>query len=408
MKLTMIGAALAVGGLLTLASCGGGGDSSPPTTDPPEPPVEEPEPDPEPMPPDEGETEEVRSPPGTPELAIPPMPQGFEVAAGIEVVGLWWSYPWNHYTNHGLTRIYRNTVNDFATATQIGTSSGISYTDDTARGDQTYFYWVVWEAYDTGERGSPSTVSEAEPARDPADVIAEISDDILDDPFAQELLEPVSFNEFELPALPEIPEIPSRYVPLSERPAHTVLSHNGFELKASGGGMTFNELRFEGELEENLGGNQEAVAEDYVRVDRWSYWAGQGEAELFEIVLDGDVPDGVSVHRSGHLSGSNPVTGSATWVGAAHGYFARTDVIAPPFMRGSARLVMDLAAATVDVALFDFTAGAPDMAWHDLPVAAGRFSDTTIRGAFYGSGHEGVAGTFERDDVRGTFGAIRE
>ena len=336
------------------------------------------------------------------------MPQGFEVAAGIEVVGLWWSYPWYHYTNHGLTRIYRSTVNDFATAIQIGTSSGISYTDDTARGDQTYFYWVVWEAYDTGERGAPSTVSEAEPARDPADVIDEISDDILNDPFVQELLEPVSFSEFERPALPEMPEIPSRYVPLSERPAQTIMSRNGLDLKASGGGMTFNELRFEGEIEGNLGENQEAISEDYVRVDQWSYWAGQGEVELFEIVLDGDVPDDVSLHLSGRPSGSNPVSGSATWVGAAHGYFARTDVLAAPFMRGSARLVMDLSAATIDVALFDFTGGYRDMAWNDLAVIAGHFSDSTIRGAFYGSGHEGVAGAFERNDVRGTFGAIRE
>ena len=415
MKLTMIAAALAVSGLLSLAACGGGGGSSPPTTDPPDTPVAEPEtepePDTEPMLPDEGETGEIQSPPSMPPPAVTPMPSGVLVACGIEVCLVWWDSPWSYYTNHGLTRIYRNTVDDFATATQIGTSTGISHTDDTVRGEQPYFYWVVWEAYDTGTRGTPSIVSEGEPARDPADVIAEISDDILNDPFAQELLEPVSFNEVELPALPEIPETPqtpSRYVPLSERPAQTVLSRNGFDLKASGGGMTFNELRFEGELEENLGGNQEAIAEDYVRVDRWSYWAGQGETELFEIVLDGDVPDGVSVHVSGNPSGSNPVAGSVTWVGAAHGYFARTDVLSPPFMRGSARLVMDLTAATVDVALFDFTAGARDMAWDDLPVVAGRFSDTTIRGAFYGLGHEGVAGAFERDDVRGTFGAIRE
>ena len=317
MKLTMIAAALAVSGLLSLAACGGGG-SSPPITDPPEPPVEEPEPEPMPPDEDEGETEEVRSPPGTPELAVAPMPSGVLVACGIEVCSVQWDNPWNHYTNHGLTRIYRNTVNDFVTATQIGTSTGISHTDDTVRGEQTYFYWVVWEAYDTGAGGTPSIASEGEPARDPADVIAEISEEILNDPFAQELLDPVSFNEFELPALPEIPETPEipqtplLYVPLSERPAQTVLSRNGFDLKASGGGMTSNELRFEGEIEENLGGNQETIAEDYVRVDRWSYWAGQGDVELFEIVLDGDVPDGVSVHLSGNPSGSNPVAGSAT------------------------------------------------------------------------------------------------
>ena len=38
----------------------------------------------------------------------------------------------------------------------------------------------------------------------------------------------------------------------------------------------------------------------------------------------------------------------------------------------------------------------------------GGFRDGTLEGAFYGDSHEGVAGTFERDNMRGVFGALRE
>ena len=58
----------------------------------------------------------------------------------------------------------------------------------------------------------------------------------------------------------------------------------------------------------------------------------------------------------------------------------------------------------------------PDMVWNDLSVTNGTFQHSggtflepnTIEGAFYGEAHEAVAGKFERDSMKGVFGALRE
>lgn len=78
---------------------------------------------------------------------------------------------------------------------------------------------------------------------------------------------------------------------------------------------------------------------------------------------------------------------------------------------GDARIAADLSAATVDVSFTGFTGGHADMSWNDLRVTNGRFAQrrgyTSINGAFYGTAHEGAAGTFSCDRLAGVFGATR-
>ena len=78
---------------------------------------------------------------------------------------------------------------------------------------------------------------------------------------------------------------------------------------------------------------------------------------------------------------------------------------------GTARLAVDFGSATVDVDFTDFEAGHGDVSWRSLRLRAGAFSHTrdgsAIEGAFYGSDHQGAAGTFHRDRLQGVFGAVR-
>ena len=79
---------------------------------------------------------------------------------------------------------------------------------------------------------------------------------------------------------------------------------------------------------------------------------------------------------------------------------------------GDARLEVDLVRSMVDVAFTNFIKGHSDMTWQNLAVRSGSFSYrrgyNTLEGAFYGDGHEGVAGKFTRDHLDGVFGALRE
>ena len=147
--------------------------------------------------------------------------------------------------------------------------------------------------------------------------------------------------------------------------------------------------------------------------NEWGFWARQEDRTLFKVYLQGEWPI-VRAFIEGSPTGSNPTSalGSATWRGnvRASGFGG-----SPP-ITGDARLQMDIDAATIDVFLTNFTDNNADMSWNDLSVTNGAFRDSggtflepeTIEGAFYGSTHQGVAGKFERDGMKGLFGALRE
>jgi len=170
--------------------------------------------------------------------------------------------------------------------------------------------------------------------------------------------------------------------------------------------------------ETNVGGRfpgRFAGTRDSYSYEEWGLWAKQGDDTLFKAFIDDDdslfALDDYAIMVSGTPTGSNPVSGPAVWTGSVLAYDAHPDTYGTP-VTGEARLVADLSAATIDVAFSNFTEGHADMSWRDLSLRNGAFSsrsgDSTISGAFYGAGHEGVAGEFSRDRLDGVFGALRQ
>ena len=146
----------------------------------------------------------------------------------------------------------------------------------------------------------------------------------------------------------------------------------------------------------------------------WGFWGVQFDEGVFGAFVHQRVqgssyftPEG---RVQGRLSGGNPVSGSAVWSGKVRAYDTESGGWAP--VSGNARLQVDLSAAAVDVDFTDFEAGHADMAWSALPLRGGAFSHAeggaSIEGAFYGSEHQGTAGTFRRDRLDGVFGAVRD
>ena len=159
--------------------------------------------------------------------------------------------------------------------------------------------------------------------------------------------------------------------------------------------------------------------------ERWGYWAEQFKDTVFGAYIDQTVRDGVREAPSDHIlgtpAGTNPVSGSATYSGGVRGFesfWKATDILYAA-VEGKARLEFDFEDSTVDVDFTDFERGHADMSWRNIPVHGGTFrgtegttadpfSDgTTIKGAFYGMDHQGIAGTFDRDRLEGVFGATK-
>lgn len=121
----------------------------------------------------------------------------------------------------------------------------------------------------------------------------------------------------------------------------------------------------------------------------------------------------------GEKSGSSPVSGIATWNGGVRAYETIPDDYSPILdnsywdpVEGDARLAVDFSAATVDVDFTGFDNDQADISWSALALDNGEFESfengvMTMEGSFYGSGHQGVAGKFNRDNLSGVFGAVR-
>ena len=141
--------------------------------------------------------------------------------------------------------------------------------------------------------------------------------------------------------------------------------------------------------------------------DGWGFWGRQFQENVFGAFVDQTTRkvgrttyyDATFGRLEGTPSGTNPVAGPAVWSGQVNAFDTHADDLWTP-VRGTARLEVDFAAATVDVALTDFENGHPDLSWPSLRLRAGAFAHTqgraTLEGAFYGRHHQGAAGTFHR------------
>ncbi len=78
-----------------------------------------------------------------PDLAIPPVPTGFEVSDGFAHIFLSWDNPQDLYKNHSYTIILRSTSANIASALEIGqVATGAMYADLDVRYGTTYYYWI--------------------------------------------------------------------------------------------------------------------------------------------------------------------------------------------------------------------------------------------------------------------------
>ena len=153
--------------------------------------------------------------------------------------------------------------------------------------------------------------------------------------------------------------------------------------------------------------------------DDWGFWGRQFQENVFGAFIDQTVRkvgrttyyDATFGRLEGTPSGSNPAAGTAVWSGQVNAFDTHADDLWTP-VRGTARLEVDFAAATLDVDLTDFENGHPDLSWPSLRLRAGAFAHTrgraTLEGAFYGRHHQGAAGKFTRGRLRGIFGAVRQ
>ena len=77
------------------------------------------------------------------------------------------------------THIYRNTTDDFTTATEIGSSGMSFFIDRDVEPDTTYYYWIRWESPTTGELGPES--QSAWGGADPGSIAREPDDEATED-----------------------------------------------------------------------------------------------------------------------------------------------------------------------------------------------------------------------------------
>ena len=173
-----------------------------------------------------------------------------------------------------------------------------------------------------------------------------------------------------------------------------------------------------------------SASESGMRLNEWGYWGRDAQGEtLFAVALGGYVQapgreqvesiaacaegsvfcldyyiNGTAI--DGRYSSSNPVSGSAIWLGEAR---AVQDGMA---YEGQSQVRVNFSNSTVDV---DITDVGRDLAWHQLSMIGGEFGTYNytnhVSGHFFGPDHEGAAGRFwVLDDgyIVGIFGALRQ
>ncbi|MDE0206697.1 MAG: hypothetical protein OXP66_11800 [Candidatus Tectomicrobia bacterium] len=153
--------------------------------------------------------------------------------------------------------------------------------------------------------------------------------------------------------------------------------------------------------------------------DDWGLWATQFDEHVFGAFIEQTTRkvdqtiyyESTQGRIAGTPSGSNPLPGTAVWSGEVRAFDTNSADLWEP-VAGDARLRVNFATATVDADFTDFEGGHRDMSWRSLLLSSGAFSGVqgaaTIEGAFYGSDHQGAAGTFSRDRLQGVFGAVRD
>ena len=142
-----------------------------------------------------------------------------------------------------------------------------------------------------------------------------------------------------------------------------------------------------------------------------------GNHQAFVTIAGSDTIQGHRVEllasiSAGSSSGTNPVSGSATWQGAMIG--TQYGRLSPGrHVVGDAQLDVDFARLDVDVSFTNIQErgtgrAIQDLSWQNLPMQDGTFRGTQIEGRFYGPQHEEAGDVFDRNNIVGAFGAARQ
>ena len=118
------------------------------------------------------------------------VPSGLEARGGIGIVFLEWDNPFRVYGNHSHTNVYRNSVDQLGTATKIGQSPYVLYTDEDVDSETTYYYWIQWVDAEGLESKISSSV-EVETATDPDEFYEEINDWLINSQLLEDLRSPI-------------------------------------------------------------------------------------------------------------------------------------------------------------------------------------------------------------------------
>ena len=157
-----------------------------------------------------------------------------------------------------------------------------------------------------------------------------------------------------------------------------------------------------------------AVSDSGLRFDTYGLWGVYNAAT--PVTGSGSI-QGVSLEFTfpvsmGSGSGSNPVSGSATWAGVMAGVKVGRSSLGAE-VTGDAELTADLSASTLGLAFTNIAdrsgARSGDIRWQDVPMRNGAFTGTGgLKGRFYGPHHEEAGGVFERDGIAGAFSLGRQ
>lgn len=199
------------------------------------------------------------------------------------------------------------------------------------------------------------------------------------------------------PTTPETKPTPEP-VPAPELPPATLADTGGYSFSSSSSTRTIN-------------GVTTRVSQQTINIGQYGYWAKIGDSTLFRanLTATGSITNGTPRQSyTSSVTGTRTPFGaigrSATWTGGVRGVTANFTRVT-----GQSRIEYDLAADTLDVTFSGFDNGQAGMTWNGLDIVSGAFrSGTSLEGAFYGTHHQGIAGKFNRNGLRGVFGALRE
>ena len=158
-----------------------------------------------------------------------------------------------------------------------------------------------------------------------------------------------------------------------------------------------------------------AVTDDGLRFDTYGIWGNYnaattavGSGRLQGIGLNFAFPVSMGVG-----SGSNPVSGNATWTGAMVGVKVGGSSLGAE-VTGDAEMTANLAASSLDLAFTGIAergsgTTSPEIRWQGISMRNGSFSGSgRLQGRFYGSNHEEAGGVFERSGIAGAFSLARQ